>query len=381
MKFLHTGDLHIGKRIYETDLNRDQKNMLEQIFLIAEEEKVDAVLIAGDVYDRSVPATEAVGLLDDFLTGFARIGMPVVMISGNHDSAERVSFADKILEKQGLYIAGSYEEKLRRVEFEDPYGTVCVVCMPFIKPAQAGGRNCTEAVANILEKEQIDFADGKRYVLLAHYFVTGENGQMPELANSESGVDVGGIDNVPADLLQGFSYVALGHIHKSQHVGNGPIYYAGAPMKYDFSEANTTKTVNIVSLAGDGSIQIKKRQIFPYHDMRCIKGRLQDLMQEQIVQADGTSSLDYIQATLTDREELIDPIGTLRSVYPNTLQILIEKNYSAEEENYESRLQGKLKNIQELFGDFYEMLTGEPLEDKQRMLVEEVAKLAEEEWK
>lgn len=378
MKFLHTGDLHIGKRIYETSVLEDQKYMLEQIFAAAVEESVDAVLIAGDIYDRSVPATEAVTLLDEFLTKLTEAKIPAVMISGNHDSPERVGFADRILEKQDLYIAGTYEGKLKRVEFQDAFGTVSVICLPFIKPALADAKNCAEAVCKLLQKEQIDFTDGKRYVLLTHYFVTGENGQPPLLSESESSVDVGGIDNVAAELFDGFSYVALGHIHRAQHIGEGPVYYAGAPMKYAFSEAGGVKSVHIVTLAEEGHVEVKRREIAPLHEMRCIKGKLQDLMQPQVVYAEGVSPQDYIQATLTDREELIDPIGSLRSVYPNILQILIEKNYAADEEKYESRLQGKIRSTKELFGDFYEMLTGEALEERQRAVVEEAAAEAEE---
>lgn len=376
MKFLHTGDLHIGKRIYETSILEDQKYMLKQIYEIAVQEDVDAVLIAGDVYDRSVPATEAVELLDDFLTEFIKSGIPVVMISGNHDSPERVGFADKILEKQGLYIAGSYEGRLRRVSFWDENGEVCVVCLPYVKPAVAEGKNCAEAVKNILEKENIDFSDGKRYVLLTHYFVTGEDGQAPQLSESETGIDVGGIDNIPSGVFEGFDYVALGHIHRAQRVGKNKIYYAGAPMKYSFSESNSQKSVTLVKMEEAGNVEVEQRVIKPLHEMRCIKGKLQDLMKEDVVNSEGVSAMDYVQATLTDKEELIDPIGTLRSVYPNTLQILIEKNYQVQEERYESSVQGEVRSTEELFGDFYEMLTGQELDEVQKKIVKDAASAA-----
>lgn len=369
MKFLHTGDLHIGKKIFEMSLAEDQKFMLQQILDIAKEEAVDSVLIAGDVYDRSVPATEAVELLDDFLTKLIEQKLPVVMISGNHDSPERVGFADKILERQGLYIAGAYEGKLRRVEFTDAFGEVCVVCLPFVKPAVAEGHTCAEAVEKLLAREALDFADGKRYVLMTHYFVTGENGQVPELSDSESTVDVGGIDNVPADVFAGFEYVALGHIHKYQQIGAGAVYYAGAPMKYSFSEAKSRKSVNIVTLGEKGQCEVRRRELKPLHEMRCIKGLLKELIQPEIVNAAEVSSQDFIQATLTDKEELIDPIGTLRSVYPNTLQILIERNTGADVESMESRLRGSRRSTEELFADFYEMLTGEALSEHQRQIV------------
>lgn len=377
MKFLHTSDLHIGKKIFETSLLEEQRHMLRQIFDIALEEAVDALVIAGDIYDRSVPATEAVTLLDEFLTWFSEEKIPVIMISGNHDSPERVGFADRILEKQGIYIAGNYEGSLRRVELEDDCGKVVFVCLPFVKPAVADGANCAEAVANILEREAIDFTDDSRYVLVTHYFVTGEAGETPELSESETGIDVGGIDNVPASVFAGFDYVALGHIHKAQQIGKKMVYYCGAPMKYSFSEAGSRKYVNLVDLGADGEIGVSRKVIKPLHEMRCIKGELAELIKEEIVHASGTDPQDYIQATLTDREELINPIGTLRSVYPNVLQILLEKNYSVAEESYESKLTGERKSTEELFAGFYEMLTGSELDEKQLETVRQAAREAE----
>ena len=377
MKFLHTSDLHIGKKIFETSLLEDQRCMLQQIFQTAVEEGVDALVIAGDIYDRSVPATEAVSLLDEFLTGLSEKKIPVIMISGNHDSPERVGFADKILEKQGIYIAGAYDGSLRRVEFEDEHGKVVFVFLPFVKPAVAGGTNCAEAVRNILKEENLIFEDNKRYVLVTHYFVTGESGEAPELSQSETGIDVGGIDNVPADVFAGFDYVALGHIHKAQRIGSGRIYYSGAPMKYSFSEAGSNKTVNIVELGSKGEVNVCSKIIEPIHDMRCIKGELAELIREDVVNAPEADPMDYIQATLTNREELVNPIGTLRSVYPNVLQILLEKNYKVSEEIYESRLTGERKSTGELFASFYEMLTGSVPDELQAEVVKQVAEEVE----
>lgn len=377
MKFLHTSDLHIGKKIFETSLLEDQRCMLQQIFQTAVEEGVDALVIAGDIYDRSVPATEAVSLLDEFLTGLSEKKIPVIMISGNHDSPERVGFADKILEKQGIYIAGAYDGSLRRVEFEDEHGKVVFVFLPFVKPAVAGGTNCAEAVRNILKEENLIFEDNKRYVLVTHYFVTGESGEAPELSQSETGIDVGGIDNVPADVFAGFDYVALGHIHKAQRIGSGRIYYSGAPMKYSFSEAGSNKTVNIVELGSKGEVNVCSKIIEPIHDMRCIKGELAELIREDVVNAPEADPMDYIQATLTNREELVNPIGTLRSVYPNVLQILLEKNYKVTEEIYESRLTGERKSTGELFASFYEMLTGSVPDELQAEVVKQVAEEVE----
>lgn len=380
MKFLHTGDLHIGKKLFEASVLEDQAYILNQIYEIALEEQVQAVVLAGDLYDRSVPPAEAVTLLDDFLTRLVRAGIPVIAVSGNHDSPERISFGEKILEKQGLYLSGVYEDRLRRVEISDGETKVCFVCLPFVRPAQVEESTSAGAVARILRQEGLltgdegETAPGEpmRRVLVTHYFVTGENDQAPQLADSETSVDVGGIDNVPADIFQNFDYVALGHIHRCQQVGAGPVWYAGAPMKYSFSEVRDTKSVNIVELRGEKPATVTRRYLTPFHEMRCIKGRLRELIRPEVADAEGVSPMDYIQATLTDREELIDPIGTLRSVYPNVMQILSQRYEEARGECCESRLQGGRRTPQEMFGDFYEMLTGEKLSERQQALVQEV---------
>lgn len=391
MKFLHTADLHIGKKIFELSLIEDQKYILSQIYDIACKEQVDAVLIAGDVYDRAVPSTEAVELLDDFLTELQAAGIPVIMISGNHDSPERVSFADAILEKQGIYIAGSYQEELKTVTLEDEFGPVTFVCMPFVKPAVVGAAGSmegesvrlttgAEAVEYMLSRTPMTLSLHQRYVLLTHYFVVGDNGEVPELSDSETDVNVGGLDSVSASCFSNFCYVALGHIHKPQHIGSGEIYYSGAPLKYSFSEARGDKSVNVVELGERGQVTVRKEVLKPLHEMRCIKGRLADLMSPEVIAQIGCGKEDYIQATLTDRAELIDPIGTLRSVYPNVLQILLEKNMVAEENDavYESKLISTRKGTTELFAEFYEMLKGEALDEKRKAVVEEIAEGLEE---
>lgn len=373
MKFLHTGDLHIGKRIFETSMLEDQKHILDQICRIAQEEAVDAVLVAGDVYDRAVPSTEAVTLLDEFLTYFVQRKIPIIMISGNHDSPERVGFADRILDRQGLYIAGNYRAPLKCVTLTDGYGPVTFVCMPFVKPAVAGAQDSASAVAKMLEETELPAG---RKVLLTHFFVTGEHGEAPELSDSESGVSVGGLDSVPVSLFKVFDYVALGHIHKPQQVGGGNVYYAGAPLKYSFSEARGEKSVRIVELGAPGEVSVRKRALKPLHELRCIKGRLEALLSREALECPDADREDYIQATLMDTEELIDPMGALRSAYPNALQILLEKNQEQAGEEYGSRLSGERKSTAELFADFYEMLKGEPLDERRRVLVEECAREA-----
>lgn len=390
MKFLHTADLHIGKKLFEQSLIDDQRYILDEIYRIALEERVDAVVIAGDVYDRAIPPTEAVTLLDSFLTRLVQKEIPVLMVSGNHDSSERIAFAGKILERQGLYVAGTCEEPPRTVTLEDEYGPVTFVLLPFVKPAEVGADSSAGAVESILSKTPMTLNRNRRYVLITHFFVTGDGGESPELSDSETDSQVGGLDGVPVGLFQSFSYVALGHIHKPQYMGGGNVYYSGSPLKYSFSEAAFDKSVNIVELkepgksdengygSFGGGVTVRRVPLAPVRDMRCLRGKLSELMKPETVEANRANSEDYLQVTLTDTEELIDPIGTLRSVYPNVLQILLEKNQASNEEEYESRLSGKRKGIPELFGDFYELLKGEPMDEKRREIVEETVRRVEE---
>lgn len=374
MKFLHTADLHIGKKIYEQSLISDQKFILDRILEIALKEQVDAVVIAGDVYDRAIPPTEAVALLDEFLTHLHREGIPVIAVSGNHDSPERLSFGDRILEGQGLYISGVLQEPLRTVTIQDQYGPVHFVLLPFVRPAIVGAGSSAEAVEAILAKQPRSLSLNERYVLVTHFFVMGDNGECPELSDSETDTQVGGLDGVPASLFQSFDYVALGHIHKPQHMGRGNVYYAGSPLKYSFSEAAVEKSVNIVTLEAPGeAVQVAQIPLVPMHDMRCIKGSLRELMSPAALEANREGIEDYLQVILTDQEELIDPIGTLRSVYLNVLNLLLEKNLQEADEAYETRLTGKRKTAGELFGEFYQLLREEPLEGRRLEIVKEVA--------
>lgn len=376
MKFLHTADLHIGKKVFGQSLIEDQSYILDRIYEIALKEKVDAVVIAGDIYDRAIPPADAVCLLDDFLTRLSGAGIPVIAVSGNHDSAERVSFAGRILEKQGLHIAGGIQEPLKTVAMEDAYGTVSFVCMPFVRPAEAGAATSAQAVEEILGKQPMALAANRRNVLVTHFFVLGDGGEEPEISDSETDARVGGLDAVPASLFGCFDYVALGHIHKPQHMGKGHVYYAGSPLKYSFSEAQWEKSVNIVELAEPGNVTVRKAPLIPLRDMRILRGKLQELMEPERIAAEGEKIGDYLQVTLTDREELIDPMGTLRSAYPNVLFIQMEKNMDNRGEGYVCCLPGRKKSTAQLFGEFYEMLKGEPLDEKRREIVEEAAEEA-----
>lgn len=407
MKFVHTGDLHIGKIVNGFSMIEDQRYILKQVYEISRREKADALVLAGDIYDRAIPPADAVVLFNDFLTDMVRAGIPVLMISGNHDSPERLGFADAILEEEGIYIAGVYKEELKKVEIADTYGNVSFVLMPFVKPASVGAKTSGEAVGNMLsmekgrkedirgkdntdknnaEKDNIDKddmdkdsknkegEDGIRRVLVTHYFVT-DQGREPELSDGETTIHVGGLDNVEASLFDGFDYVALGHIHKPQKIGGREVYYAGAPLAYSFSEAGQEKGINLVEMGKKGEVTMRWIPLKPLHEMRRIRGKLQELMQPEVVEA--AQAEDYIRAELTDEEELIDPIGTLRSVYPNVMQILLTKNERKENMDYISRPEEKKKSIPQLFVGFYEMIRGEKPDEGRMKVVEEAAKEAE----
>lgn len=372
MKFLHTGDLHIGKIVNDFSMLEDQRYILKQIFGIAKNQQVDAIVLAGDIYDRAIPPAEAVVVLNDFLNDMSEAGIPVLMISGNHDSPERVGFADAILEKQGIHIAGVYREALKQVTLEDAYGEVTFVLMPFVKPAVVGVKSSAEAVAGMLGSLE---NESKRRVLVTHYFVT-DQGKEPELSEAETTIHVGGLDNVEASLFEGFDYVALGHIHKPQRIGSGQVYYAGATLAYSFSEAGQTKYVNLVNMQEKGQVSVERIELKPLHEMRKIKGRIEELMKPEVVEA--ADCQDYIQAELTNEEELIDPIGTLRSAYPNVMQIVLSKNERMTGTEYVSRLNEKRKSIPQLFAGFYEMIRGEEPDVERMSIIKEVAKEAGE---
>ncbi len=374
MKFVHTGDLHIGKIVNGFSMMEDQKHILRQIYEICCKERADALILAGDIYDRAIPPAEAVMVLNDFLTDMVRAGIPVLMISGNHDSPERIGFADAILEDKGIHIAGVYREEVKKVELGDDYGAVTFVLLPFVKPAVAGAKNNGEAVGKMLSGE-VNHGEVERKVLITHYFVT-DNGKEPELSEGETTIHVGGLDNVEAALLSGFDYVALGHIHKPQRIGQKDIYYAGAPLAYSFSEAGQEKSVNLVELGEKGEALVRRIPLSPLHGMRRIRGKLEELMRPEIVE--GADAWDYIRAELTDEAELIDPIGTLRSVYPNIMQISLLKNEKKASADGTGRMEEREKSIPELFKDFYTMIRGEEPDEERMKVVEEAAKEAEE---
>lgn len=320
MRLLHLADLHLGKRVHEFSMLEDQRYILKQILGIMEEEHADGVLIAGDIYDKTVPPAEAVQLLDDFLTRIAERKIPVFLISGNHDSAERISFGAKLFAKSGVYFASGYQGKTEFVTLEDAYGKLDIYLLPFIRPVyvrQAFPELAEEIIsyqdALRIVLAHIDLDREHRNVLVAHQFVIGA-----ERCESEE-IQVGGLDNVDASLFRDFDYVALGHIHGPQWISRETVRYAGTPLKYSFSEARHQKAVTMIELRGKGEVEIRKIPLIPLRDMRKIRGTYEELTRRSVYE--NTNLEDYVQVTLTDEEDIFDAVGKLRVIYPNLMKL------------------------------------------------------------
>ncbi len=375
MKFLHISDLHIGKVVNGFSMLKEQKFALEQVMSVAEKEQVDGVIIAGDVYDRSIPTGEAVALLDYFLTSLIEMGKEVYLISGNHDSPERIGFAQNILEKKGLHIAGVMTKDVKTIVKEDEYGKVNIYLLPFATP---------KVMKYVLEKEDLEcnyhccieefvkrmgVNDEERNLLVTHHFVVGDR-KMPMLSDLEMENLVGGTEPIDGILFEDFDYVALGHIHRPQKVSRETIRYAGSLVKYSFSEIEHKKSMTVVELKEKGQVLIKEIPFVPLHDMRILKGKLSDLTKKEVVEAENRE--DFVQVILTDREELFEPMEQLRAVYPNIMQLVIEKNIREEKEVSFSSVNLTKRTTKQLFEQFYETVMGQGLEEEQVALVEKL---------
>ncbi len=367
MKFLHIADLHIGKRVNEFSMIPDQVFILDQIVKLAEAEHPDGVLIAGDVYDKGQPSAEAVELLDDFLTRLIGLPVPVCMISGNHDSPERLGFASRMLKRSGMHIAGVFDGFPEKVRISDGYGTVNIYLLPFVKPATVNpylekpAETYEEAVAAALSRGEIN--TGERNVLLAHQFVTC-GAVSPGRSASES-VSVGGLDNVDAAAFAAFDYVALGHLHQPQSIGRGTVRYAGSPLKYSFSEARHMKSATVVTLKAKGEVEIRKIPLTPKRDLREIRGELAELLRAG--REDEQNAGDYIHATLTDEEEIYDAVGRMRKVYPNLMALDFDNSRTRQAVTFDSATleDAAEKSPLELFSGFYLLQNGKVLTPEQ----------------
>lgn len=371
MKILHLADLHIGKIIYEQSLLEDQEYMLKQIEKIIEKEKIEAVLISGDIYDRSIPPADAVEVLDKFLNNLIKIlKVKVFIISGNHDSKERLNFGSKIFENDGLYIQTTYNGRIKKIELDEK---INIYMLPFIKPIEVKQyfenekiETYNDAIKNIIENEKLDKT--KINILMAHQFVTSGTTN-PETCESET-INVGGLDNVDASNFSEFDYVALGHIHGPQKIGEEKIRYSGTMLKYSFSEVNHHKSVVIIEIK-NGKVDFKLEPLIPLRDMRKIQGPIEELVKKE--NYEGTNQQDYIKAIITNEEAIYDAIGQIRKIYPNTLSldILNSKSYNSDM-NIENFEKIKEKSEFELFNDFYEFQNSVRLDEEQSEIIKKV---------
>jgi exonuclease SbcD len=375
MKFLHLSDLHIGKTVNSFSMIEEQKHVFEQLIGYIKTERPAAVLIAGDVYDRANPGVEAVRVFDDFLTALAKEDVAVMIISGNHDSPERLSYASRLLSDQRLFFCGVFDGGMQKVILTDEYGKVCFWLLPFIKPSALRGmfgekeiESYDQAIAAALEAAEVDYS--ARNVLISHQFYT-KAGITPLRSESELN-PVGGLDAVDAGLIEGFDYAALGHLHGRQSVGLQHIRYCGSPVKYSYSEWRQEKSATIVELAEKGDLMIKSLPLMPIHDMREIKGELDRLM------SDDVSSLgdkeDYLRVILTDEEEIIDPVGKLRSVYPNIMGLSFENSRTSIDIDAISTDSAKIEQLSPLalFGEFFLEVQGAVMSGEQAKIVREL---------
>ena len=349
MKLLHTSDLHIGKRLHEQSLLSEQRHMLAELHRIALEQGVHAVLLSGDIYDRSVPSLDAVNLFDDFISELARAELPVFIIAGNHDSADRLDFGARIMSRQNVHISG---KALKTVTLSDAHGELTLWLLPYLR---------TQAAEAVLAEAEVD--TGIRNVILAHQFVTASE-SAPEPGGSESAM-VGGVDAMDAACFDRFDYVALGHIHRPQPVGRPAVRYSGSPYRYSFDECSHGKSVTVVDLGPKGAVTAALHPLTPERDLYRIRCTLAELP-DQSVPRDS-----YVELTLTDDEPVVDAIAKVRLIYPNTLRLLIDSRYTRQVGTAHrlGREDLRTKTPMELFVGFFEGTYGAPMSGTQRALV------------
>ena len=385
MKILHLADLHIGKIVLEQSMLEDQKYMLNQIVEKIKEEKIELVLISGDVYDRSVPPSDAVTCLSNFLKVLIKdLKLKVCMIAGNHDSKERLGFGSEIFADDGLFISANYNGSLDKIELEDEYGKINVYMLPYIKPVEVRGffeekeiSTYHDAVKAVIEKEEIN--KNERNIILSHQFVTAGN-EEPERSDSET-LTLGGTENVDVSCYKDFDYVALGHIHGPQRIGRDTARYAGTMLKYSFSEVNQKKSLAVIEFKEKEFLDINLISLKPIRDMRVIKGPIEELIKEENYK--GTNREDYIRAIITNEEPVYDAIGQIKKVYPNTLRLDIEnsKMNSSIEKELSNLDNIKKKDEVELFNEFYNFQHNQNLNETQLDIVKEVVKEVKKEAK
>lgn len=370
MKFIHLSDIHLGKRVNGYSMLEDQKVILNQILNIIDEEKPQGILIAGDVYDKTIPPIEAVELFDDFLVRLAGRQIPVFIISGNHDSPERLAFGGRLLDTTGIHISPVYSGQVTPISLADDDGNVNLYMLPFVKPAHVRRffpeeeiESYTDAVRVAVEQMAVD--PEQCNVLVTHQFVTGA-----ETSESEE-ISVGGTDNVDASVFADFDYVALGHIHGPQNIGSEKVRYCGTPLKYSFSEAHHKKSVTVVELGQKGELGVRTVPLVPGHDMVELKGTYEELTAKQFYES-TTWQEDYVRITLTDEEDIVDAIGKLRVIYHNLMKLDYDNKRTRSSNEITAVENMEKKSPLNLFGELYEKQNNAPMSQEQEIFMQEL---------
>ena len=373
MKFIHLSDLHLGKRLNEFSLIEDQKYILEQIIKIIDKTSPNGIIIAGDVYDKSVPSTEAVALFDNFLFDIAQKNIPLYIIGGNHDSQERLSFGGRLLKNNNIFISPLYNGKVEKKVLTDEFGTLNIYLLPFVKPSLVKkyfpDKNIvsyTDALKTIIENINLDTTE--RNILVTHQFVTGAT-----TCESEE-LSVGGSDNVDASIFSNFDYVALGHIHSPQNIKEN-IRYCGTPLKYSFSEAKHVKSVTLIEIKEKNNIILSTHQLQPLHDLREIKGSYEQITLKSNYQ--NTNLLDYVAITLTNEDPIPDAVSKLRIIYPNLMKLTYDNSKTKLNQNFSGEIEVENKSPIQLFGDFFKIQNNSEMTKEQKDFI---TKIIQEIW-
>ncbi|MCI5584173.1 MAG: exonuclease SbcCD subunit D [Lachnospiraceae bacterium] len=366
MKFVHISDLHLGKKLHQLSLLEDQRYILKEIINIVEREQADGILIAGDIYDKIYPSAEAVALFDSFLVELAKAGRKIFVISGNHDSPERIAFLGRLTSLAGVYLSPVYNGQIDRITLEDEFGPLNLFLLPFIKPVHVRHfypeeeiSDYTQAIQLIIRQMRLD--KGERNLLVAHQFVTGA------IRSESEEISVGGLDNVAAGVFKDFDYVALGHLHRPQSVTEKKIRYSGTPLKYSFSESEDNKSITIVELKEKGRVEINTAALSPLRDVVKLQGTFLQLMERG--QKEKTE--DYVQITLWDEEDIPNAFGRLALVYPGLLHLEYDNMRTRQSREVRVRKEHAGLSPRELFAGFYEEMNNQPLTEKQLDYLEE----------
>lgn len=364
---MHLADLHLGKRVNGFSMMEDQEYILNRILEIMEEEQPDGLLIAGDVYDKTIPPAEAVRLMDDFLTAVAAKHVPVFLISGNHDSAERVAFGHQLMQGSGIWISPVYDGTIRHHTLEDRWGEVNIYLIPFLRPSVVRSffpdveiEDYTDALRTIIEDLQVDTS--RRNVVLAHQFVTAA-GALPETCDSEQ-LSVGGLDRVDGSVFSPFDYIALGHLHGPQRVGSETIRYAGSPLKYSFSELHQKKSVTVAELRAKGETEIRQIPLQPRREMIELRGTFEEILEE--ARKKGELQTDYYHMILTDETDVVDALSRLREYYPNIMLLDYDNRRTRSQKEVEQLDRVEERTPGELFAALYEQQNGQEMDSDRK---------------